>query len=303
MQGNTVTGVGADRDWGADKSTTTQAGLEFRFQVANFTAADIAGQFNAARALDPTIKEKLIMPSQADWDLMDANDKALFLVNSERCARGIMPLSGSYSMLVDSADTYSKVMSASGNLSHTEPAGSGTDKEAAIAGRMTAVGVDTASGGNADFIEQNESLAFVQASAVWPSSSPGARNTLKEVEARAVYNWLYDDIQDSSTTGYGHRTHLLRNKYEDNSGNAGEEGLFGLATEINTDRSDTVEPNIQLHTQAWVTVHTFDPNGTFNMGAITSPPVIYGPKSQADCGSGTYTESVDANGSNTSTCE
>ena len=75
-RGNKVTGVGADRRWGVGK------GKEFQFQVANFTVADIAGQFNAARAADPTIQEKLIMPSQRTWNAMSPNDKGLFLVNS-----------------------------------------------------------------------------------------------------------------------------------------------------------------------------------------------------------------------------
>ena len=278
----------ADRDWGAD----TPANSAFRNQVANYSVDDIANQFNAARALDPTINEKLIMPSQASWDSMSVNDKGLFLVNSERCARGILPLEGSISNMTVSAGTYAAEISSGGVLTH------GDKPVEAIKARMATAGViRSGSGINSDFIEQNESLALVQA-----GGSPD-RPTLDEVQARAVYDWIYDDINDQGS-GYGHRTHVLRNDYIENSGVSGMEGLFGLATTINSDRTLEQGGNTFLMVEGWTVLHSFDPNSSFNMGAISASPVIFGPRSQADCETGsTFTEKSSDDGLNMSTCE
>ena len=278
----------ADRNWGADKSNATAEGQTFRNQSFQYTVSDIAGQFNTARALDPTIKEELKMPNQSDWDAMSANDKSLYLVNSERCARGITPLEGSISNMIDSANLYAQDLSTNRVLTH------GSNPVEDIKARMTAAGVNR--GENADFIAQNESLATVGA-----GTSPGfTRPSLYEIEVRAVYNWIYDDINDGGS-GYGHRTHVLRNKYEENSGTSNvAEGLFGMAT-IENDFDDA---SGNLFREGWTVMHSFDPNATFDMSAVAAAPAIQGPESAADCEAGsTYIESTDADGNNTSTCQ
>ena len=270
----------ADRDWGVDRTQ------RFQLLIDSISVADIVGQFNAARASDPTIHEKLQMPEQAAWDNMSSSGKTIYLINSERCARGIMPLQGIVPAMVDSADEYASVLASTRVLTHGEPA---AEK---IAERMTAAGVVVGTDENADFIEQNESLAMHQATTTGDDFL-----SLYEPEVKAVYSWLYDDIEDQGD-GYAHRTHLLRNKYDDNSGDANTEGLFGLANQVITFEQGQVKA-----TEAWTTMHSFDPNASFSMATVTAAPALMGPSSQADCGSAsTFTASEDADGNNTSTC-
>lgn len=281
FQDNFIQNNTADRNWGIGRS------LKFQFMAVSLTVTDIAEQYNAARALDSTINEKLKMPSQAVWDNMFSEEKALYLVNSERCARGIIPLEGIAPNLLDSASTYSAELASTGILTHG-PTGS-------ITARMSAAGVNTGSVGNADFVSQNESLARHQV-----SIDGSEYLTQYGVEARAVYDWLYDDINDGGT-GYGHRTHVLLKNYTENSGEPEAEGFFGFA--INVINFDHTADSINYKsTESWSVMHSFDPNDSYNMATIIDAPNLFGPESQSDCLTGTYTASQDSEGYNTSTC-
>ena len=274
----------ADRDWGIDQS------IPFQYLVESIDVAQIAREFNEARALDPTIHEKLQMPEQVIWNNMSSSEKTLYLVNSERCARGIMPFQGIVPNMVDSADAYASVLAATRILTHGEPA---AEK---ILERMEAAAVNVSAGGNADFVFQNESLAMHQA-----NTDGDGFLSLYEPEVKAVYTWLYDDIEDQGT-GYGHRTHLLRNQYVDNSGDANVEGLFGLANQVITFEFES-GGDVFKATEAWTVLHSFDPNGSFSMASITAAPSLMGPSSQTDCQrDSTFTAAEDADGNNTSTC-
>ena len=272
----------ADRDWGIGRS------LAFQFMAENLSVTDIAEQYNAARALDPTINEKLKMPTQSTWNNMSSAEKALYLVNSERCARGIMPLEGIAPNLLDSASIYAAELASTRVLTHG-PAGS-------ITTRMSAAGVDTGSGGNADFVSQNESLGRHQV-----SIDGSVYLTQYGVEARAVYDWLYDDINDGAS-GYGHRTHVLLKDYTENSGESTSEGLFGFA--INVINFDYSAGGINYKsTESWSVMHSFDPSNSYNMAAVTQAPDLFGPESQLDCLAGSYIASQDSDGYNNSVCD
>ncbi|MDI9547560.1 MAG: hypothetical protein QM346_08140 [Chloroflexota bacterium] len=69
---------------------------DIKWTGAGDSVAVIEAQFNRARSLENgqlgTLVKPLAMPSQAQWDAMDGGQKALWLINEERTARGLLPL-------------------------------------------------------------------------------------------------------------------------------------------------------------------------------------------------------------------
>ena len=258
----------ADRAWVNSGSNSA---------VEQFDVAYIAAQFNAGRAGDTSIKDKLKMPTQSVWDGYDSSQKMLYLVNSERCARGLVPFEGIDPRMVGSAQTWADHLTANDVFNH----GSGTNS---IPNRFIAVGVDTTSGGNADFMTQSENLAFFSKFA---SSQP----TIDEVEARSVYNWMYDD-KVATSGSYGHRTFILIKGLSGGSGYGPDdtEGLFGGAVKFIS--GTTMSGGFTLQTsKVNIVMHAFDPNANYlpNSGDVITPaPAFIPPTSQDDCLSGTF---------------
>ena len=56
--------------------------------------ADIQAAFNHGRSQDNASIPPMALPSQAQWDSMSDNEKALWLVNSERVDRNVAGLLG-----------------------------------------------------------------------------------------------------------------------------------------------------------------------------------------------------------------
>jgi len=74
---------------------------------SNYTeVAEIEKAFNNARAIDGTVFQYLKMPSQEDWDAMSVQQQGLYLINSERQARGIKPYEGVSPNIVTVAKNY-----------------------------------------------------------------------------------------------------------------------------------------------------------------------------------------------------
>jgi hypothetical protein len=241
----------------------------------------IANAFNIARGIDPTIKQKLLMPQQADWDVMTSSEKGLFLVNSERCARGLEPFEGIAPELINSSSSYANELSDSGAFSHSH--GLYASPSARINGYAN-VNVGT----NADWMAQTENLAR------HTSGNSGDHPTIYEPIARAIYIYLYDD----SSSNYGHRTLSLIKIANENSGDTGAEGLFGLSK---TTKQFFDSPFFK--TDVTSVMHVFDPNENWDMSNVLTAPTIFGPETATDCLSGTFIESTDESGNNTSRCQ
>ncbi|PWQ99431.1 CAP domain-containing protein [Leucothrix arctica] len=241
----------------------------------------IASSFNTARNLDPTIKQKLLMPQQADWNAMTSSEKGLFLVNSERCARGLEPFEGISPELIHSSSSYANELSDSGEFSHSY--GLYASPSARLSGYA-----DVEVGTNADWMAQAENLSR------HTSGNSSAYPTVYEPIARAIYTYLYDD----SSSNYGHRTLSLIKIANENSGDVSAEGLFGLSK---TTKQFVDSPFFT--TDVTSVMHVFDPNENWDMSNVLSAPTIYGPETITDCMSGTFIESVDESGNNTSHCQ
>jgi len=224
-----------DRDWEADLQTI-------------ISVDQIAAEFNAARASDPTINKTLVMPSQAEWDAYTDSEKALYLINSERCARGIRVFEGiDTSIITAPAQKYAGYLKDNNAWGHLEDGRTPWQRLEEDA----SVSVNT----NADNFGYAENLAYIEAgnSAVYP--------TVYEPVAISVYGWLYDDKNDTSSE-FGHRKFLLATGLKENFGETNKEGLIGVG--VSTLQYQEGGFN---WTKVYIVLNAFDPNANWENGA------------------------------------
>jgi hypothetical protein len=212
------------------------------------TVDQIAAEFNAARAADPTINKMLVMPSQAEWDLFSDSEKALYLINSERCARGIRVYEGIDTSVVTSpAQTYADYLKDNNVWGHQE------DGRTPWQRLEEDAGVDV--GTNADFFSYAENLAYIA------YGSTGAYPDVHEPVAASVYGWLYDDKADTAGS-YGHRKFVLATGLVENFGDNNKEGLIGMGV-------STLQYNDGTYnmTKVYTVLNAFDPNSNWTNGS------------------------------------
>jgi hypothetical protein len=171
------------------------------------TVEDIERVFNKARALDPTITQKLILPSQAVWDKMSVEERGLYITNNERYYRGLKPFEGISHAVSAVSKKYAQTMYDKGEFGHHLD-GSPWD-------RMFR---------NQDINDNHDYFKYGENIYTYGSSAQYVKNPV----ARAMYGFIYDD--NASTDGsYGHRKFTLAVGLNDNSGEDGVEGLVGFA--------------------------------------------------------------------------
>ena len=167
------------------------------------SVADIQTAFNTGRAGDCASLPALSMPSQSTWNAMTDGEKALYLINSERQARGIHTLHGVETNVTSIAQGYANYLMTNDLWGHCEN-GCPDDR----------LNANPTIGPCQDFIPYAENIAaFMQ-----------SYGTVPLPIERSVYGWLYDD----SSSSWGHRYALLYYPYTDNSGPAGKEGFMGI---------------------------------------------------------------------------
>ena len=195
---------------------------------------DIEKAFNNARSKDSSISKLLVMPSQDKWDSMTIQEKALFLLNSERYGRGVKPFEGINPDVVNVAQNYAELLYTKGKFGHNED---GTPWE-----RLDRV---SAIKENKDF------LGFAENLYVEGASNEFTQNPI----VKAIYNWIYKD-KDSS---WGHRKFCLAHGLKDNSGESGREGLIGFG--LKQGDNYAVYPNFK---STIVVFNAFDPSASWN---------------------------------------
>lgn len=175
--------------------------------------ADIQSAFNAGRTAENaqlgTSLPMLSMPSQAAWNAMSAPDRAAWLINSERAAHGVARMDDADLRPNSVSQAYAQYLIDHDAFSHTADGNSPGQ-------RLYANNAINACHDNA----WSENLFVFVSSA----------NNIALGTERAVYGWLYDD----SCSAWGHRHNLLYYPYNDNSGQAGQEGLMGIGRATGT---------------------------------------------------------------------
>lgn len=254
----------------------------------------IAQAFNTARAADSTVNEKLRMPLQNVWNTYSTSEKTLYLINSERSARGMRPFRGIAPELVNSAELYANELSDNDEFSHTYGTYSTpTERLAGWAGVIAPPQTSSPSGDenatyNTYYLE--ELIAYRETS--------GA--SVNEAEARAIYYFMYQDKSPTFGGAYIHRNSILiKNPVESLIGSfIDTENVSALIG------ASAVDANISGKTRNTLVVHAVDPDtDNWDLSNMISPPDLIGPESQNDCLRGTFIESDDGEGNNTSICQ
>ena len=183
------------------------------------TITTIENKFNDARKKDPTISVDLkIEYTQAQWDALSSNQKALYLSNKERIDRGIKPYAAVSKELKDVAEDFAKYLhdveeGIAHNVNEGEWTGSGRSADACC-GPTDRIAAKPGLGAGKEFFKFSENLAW---------QSAGTKDQIPEPEALAIYNWIYDD----SGSRWGHR-HFSLAALNNNAGGAEAEGLLGF---------------------------------------------------------------------------
>lgn len=221
------------------------------------------------------------MPAQSDWNDYTASERMLYLVNSERCARGLLPFEGIDPRMVNSAQEW--VTYHEDNRFNTylfQPTHGAGNQD--IPSRFSNAGVDTGSGGNADFMVYSENIATY-----WGALTPDTMK-IKHPEVLAVFGWMYTDKTPAQGSAYGHRKFMLVKELTNNYGSLNGEGLFGAAS---ANRKETIsQGGNTFDTDAIVSVmHAFDPSASYvprTGETITPAPDMLGPTAATDCQAG-----------------
>ena len=236
---------------------------EIKWTGAGDSVAVIEAQFNRARSLENgqlgTLVKPLAMPSQAQWDAMNGGQKALWLINEERTARGLLPLDSVEKNATEVAQAYADYLLVNNKTGHFAD---GSDPWKRLNAKPAIAACH-------DFLGVAENLAYR-----WSNFATPDRIAIE----RAIYNWMYDDrifdkdgkeIMDQT---WGHRHALLWNAYNNNSGRAETEGLIGLghARGAHTNPKSGIRyPNTDI-----VVLNLFDPCASWTYAA---PPVVKPP--------------------------
>ena len=213
--------------------------------------ADIQTAFNNARTTENTQLGSnlpmMTMPDQGTWDAMSDSDKALWLINSERTARGLLPFHGAESNVQSVAQSYAQYLLDNNTWGHDAD------------GRDPWQRMDANPTINAcrEFLPIGENLA------VFVTSS----NSIALPVERSVYDWMYDD---GTCCGWGHRDAMMYYPFNDNGGPAGQEGFMGIGRASGG-------PYQGPFSESWnfaelIVYNVFDPCASWEYGSATSTP-------------------------------
>ena len=198
-------------------------------------------QENAQLAIDlPLIAS---MPIQFNWNAMTDGEKALWLINEERKARGLQPLHGVEGNVTAVAQGFAEWMLANNRWGHYSD-------EMGPPGRL---GQNPAIAACHDNFLLMENLFVIGTT---------GNNIALPVE-RAVYNWMYND----SHKEWGHRHLILYHSFFENSAAEDREGFIGIGRASGGPYTvnNTAFPAAEI-----IVLNMFDPCKNWNYRAVTS---------------------------------
>lgn len=212
---------------------------------AGVTIQDIANNFNVARSHDETVTgpdmDISARYTQDEWDALTIQEKGLWLLNSERDARGIKKFSAIVPELVTISEDFATYLSTTGAIAHNvaiaDWTASGRDAACDVDGNgevspYDRIKCDARLNANTQFWNFAENLGF---------TSANSADEMNEPIAWSIYSWIYDD----STSDWGHRHFCLASTVESNNAagtpeSAQNEGLLGFGVHQGTAGTFTV---------------------------------------------------------------
>ena len=228
------------------------------WSAGHVSITDIQEAFNTARSTENgqlgVYLRPIMLPNQATWNAMNSGEKALWLINEERAARGLLALHGLETNVQSVARSYAAWLLANNKFDHN--ADGRTPWQRLYA--------NPAINACHDPLGVAENLDWKGTTS--PDGVPMA------VE-QAVYGWIYDD----SGSAWLHRHAILWEPIEDNGGPVGLEGFLGIG-HVRGGFTDPVKkqyfPNTDL-----VVMNIFDPCAAWT---YTAPPDIAEPPPPQD---------------------
>jgi RHS repeat-associated protein len=216
------------------------------------SVADIEKGFNEARIKDASISKYLVMPSQSEWDALTAAQKGLFLLNTERLARGIKPFDGIANEITSVVQAYADY-----HLDNNLIIGHFSD------GKSPEERLDA----NAYIVRNRDGHISSESG----YSLDRNENTIDEnaIVVQAMYTWIYADASPYSGSPWGHRSHMLQVGLNENSGASNSEGVlgFGVSTGEYNPFGDSPEGYMQ---GAVVFINTIDSSSSWDLSALTT---------------------------------
>lgn len=180
--------AGGDVAAGTATVATVEAGYNYGRQHEN----------NVLGTSIPTIQ----FPQETQWNAMSVNQKALWIINEERCARGLMPFEDTAQQLITIAQDYTQF------LIDNDTTGHRADNKSPEIRLRENPDIDVCMQGFA------ENIAYVFSTHTTPPTY---------ALERMIYLLIYED----STSDWGHRKAFFQETYTDDSGEIGKEGLLG----------------------------------------------------------------------------
>ena len=166
---------------------------------------DIEAAFNYARSQEGGGLPTMDLPSQSAWNAMSDNEKALWLINSERLARGINRLHGYESNVTSVAQNYADWLLDNDAWGHYAD------------GKNPAIRL----GENIEIANCHDEYQL------WMENLYALATTASSIPLpieRAIYGWMYVDKSSS----WGHRYLLLYEGFVENGGPGDREGFMGI---------------------------------------------------------------------------
>lgn len=195
------------------------------------TALSIEDNFNNARrweemnrGLTTNCLGNMVAPS-GGWGSLTSEGIIFYIHNSEREARGLLPLTGVETNLSDVSQNHSTWQAQNGVFSHSGDPALGTSRTYTT---CTDCGTSVSGSSPSQRINSNASLINK-----WQYVSENlylAVNTafnFPAPEAKSMYNFMYKD----ASSAWGHR-HAILHEYINNWGDTGNEGFIGVGISI-----------------------------------------------------------------------
>ena len=215
--------------------------------------ADVLSAFNTARAKENAQLGTFVPPIDAlpgTWAAMKGPERALWLINAERTARGLAPLHGLESNVQSVAQSYAEYLLANNKFGHEAD------------GRTPWQRLDS----NAAITACRDSLQVAE-NLYWKGTTDPLGVPLA-IE-QAVYWWMYLDSEQA----WGHRHAILWTPYTENSGDPNREGFLGIGHAIGGyDYVDAAGTTHHLPFTDMIVMNVFDPCPSWTYAAPPSPP-------------------------------
>ena len=209
------------------------------------TLADVEDAFNYARTQENidlgTSIPAIVFPSVTVWNAKSINEKALWLVNQERTARGLVPFEAVAEQVTTVAQNYCQF------LIDNDTTGHYADEH------------------NPDWrLLQNSDIAACKQAyneniAYFYSYNPTEPSMVLE---RLIYLLIYED----ATSAWGHRKNFFTTVFNDNSGIVGAEGILGTGLVVSQ----------EFKTYTWSAIVVFDcidPCSSWVYPSVSTPQI------------------------------